>query len=105
MSRYISLARYEIGYFLVKKSQFLELSDELKECIEIVSQDNPTGHSEREKTDRRRGGKTISKGGQERTLPAQLGQLKTEQDGKGLLQIHLWCPDDRPRLWDRNRKK
>ena len=35
------------------------------------------------------------------TLPAQLGQLKTGQDGKGLLQIHLWCPDDLPRLWDR----
>ena len=27
--------------------------------------------------------------------------LKTGQDGKGLLQIHLWCPDDLPRLWDR----
>ena len=36
-----------------------------------------------------------------RTLPAQLGQLKTGQDGKGLLRIHLWCPDDLPRLWDR----
>ena len=35
------------------------------------------------------------------TWPAQLGQLKTGQDGKGLLQIHLWCPDDLPRLWDR----
>ena len=34
-------------------------------------------------------------------LPAQLGQLKTGQDGKGLLRIHLWCPDDLPRLWDR----
>ena len=34
-------------------------------------------------------------------MPAQLGQLKTGQDGKGLLQIHLWCPDDLPRLWDR----
>ena len=31
----------------------------------------------------------------------QLGHLKTGQDGKGLLQIHLWCPDDLPRLWDR----
>ena len=51
--------------------------------------------------DRKRGGKTISKSGQEWTLPAQLGQLKTGQDGKGLLQIHLWCPDDLPRLWDR----
>ena len=36
-----------------------------------------------------------------RILPAQLGQLKTGQDGKGLLRIHLWCPDDLPRLWDR----
>ena len=48
-----------------------------------------------------RGRKTISKSGQEWTLPAQLGQLKTGQDGKGLLRIHLWCPDDLPRLWDR----
>ena len=39
--------------------------------------------------------------GQVWTLPAQLGQLKTGQDGKGLLQIHLWCPDDLPRLLDR----
>ena len=43
----------------------------------------------------------ISKSGQEWTLPAQLGQLKTGQDGMGLLRIHLWCPDDLPRLWDR----
>ena len=57
---------------------------------------------EKEKeADRRRGGKTISKNGQEWTLPAQLGQLKTGQDGTGLLRIHLWCPDDLPRLWDR----
>ena len=51
--------------------------------------------------DRRRGGKTISKSGQEWTLQAQLEQLKTGQDGKGLLRIYLWCPDDLPRLWDR----
>ena len=57
---------------------------------------------EKEKeADRRRGGKTISKSGQEWTLPAQLGQLKTGQDGKGLLRVHLWCPDNLPRLWDR----
>ena len=43
----------------------------------------------------------MSKSGQEWTLPAQLGQLKTGQNGKGLLRIHLWCPDDLPRLWDR----
>ena len=51
--------------------------------------------------DRRKGGKTISKSGQECTLPAQLRQVKTGQDGKGLLQIHLWYPGDLPRLWDR----
>ena len=58
-------------------------------------------HRKEKEADRRRGGKTISKSGQEWTLPAQLGQLKTGQDGKGLLRIHLWCPDDLPRLWDR----
>ena len=44
------------------------------------------GHSERKKkeeeSDRRRDGKTISQSGQEWTLPAQLGKLKTGQDGK-----------------------
>ena len=34
-------------------------------------------------------------------LPSQLGQLKTGLDGEVLLLIHLWCPDDLPRLWDR----
>ena len=43
--------------------------------------------------------KTILQDGQEWTLSAQLGQLG--QDGKGLLRIHLWCPDDLPRLYDR----
>ena len=75
-------------------------------CLKVLwfSRDNPTWHSERKKkkeTDRRRGGKTISKSGQEWTLPAQLGQLKTGQDGKRFLQYHLWCPDDHLRLWDR----
>ena len=61
---------------------------------------------EKEKeADRRRGGKTISKSGQEWTLPAQLGQLKTGQEGKGLLRIHLWCNNDLPRLWDRVENK
>ena len=53
------------------------------------SKDNPTGHSERNPhgivKGKRRVGKTISKSGQEWTLPAQLGRLKTGQDGKGLL--------------------
>ena len=52
-------------------------------------------------TDRRRGGKTILKSGQEWTLPVQLGQLKTGQGGKGSLLIHLCCPGDLLRLWDR----
>ena len=38
------------------------------------------------------------------TLPVQLGHLKTGQDGKGLLQIHSWCPDDLPRLSNRIEK-
>ena len=45
--------------------------------------------------------KTISKSGQEWSFPAQLGQLKTGQDGKEYLQIRPWCPDDLPRQWDR----
>ena len=70
----------------------------------LFSKHNLTGHSERKKkkeADKRSGGKTISKSRQEWTLPAQLGQLKTGQGRKGLLRIHLWCPDDLPRLWDR----
>ena len=38
-------------------------------------------------------GKTILKSGQGWTMPTQLGQLKTGQDGKGLLRSHLWCPN------------
>ena len=54
-----------------------------------------------EETDRRRSGEAILKTGQEWILPAQLGQLKTGQDGEGMLRIHLWCPKNLPRLWDR----
>ena len=39
--------------------------------------------------------------GQEWTSPAQLGQLKTGQGEKELLQIHLRCTDDLPRLLDK----
>ena len=60
-----------------------------------------TVKGKRKRGRQKKGGKTISKSGQEWTLPAQLGQLKTGQDGKGLLRIHLWCPDDLPRLWNR----
>ena len=63
-----------------------------------------TEHCEGKKkknVDRRRGGKTTLRNGQGWILPAQLGQLKAGQGGKGLLQIHLWCPVNLPRLWDR----
>ena len=60
-----------------------------------------TVNGKKKEADRRRGGKTIPKSGQEWTLLAQLGQLKTGQDGKGLLRIYLWCPYDLPGLWDR----
>ena len=49
---------------------------------------NPTEHCERTKkneADRRRSGNTLSKGGHEWTLPAQLGRLKTGQDGNGIV--------------------
>ena len=52
----------------------------------------------RKRAGRRRDGKIISKNGQEWALPSQLRQLKTRQDGKGMLRIHLWFPDDLPRL-------
>ena len=75
-------------------------------CFKVFwfTKDNPKGHSERKKkkeADSRRDGKTISKSGQEWIWVAQLGQLKTGQARKGLLRIHLWCPDDLPRLRDR----
>ena len=69
----------------------------------LTGKDNPTGHSERKKKKRQ----TKEKVGKQyqrvdrNGLPAQLEQLKTGQDGKGLLPIHLWCPDDLPELWDR----
>ena len=57
-----------------------------------ILQGTVKGKKKEKEADRRRGGKTKSNSGQEWTLPAQLGQLKTGQDGKGLLRIHLWCP-------------
>ena len=77
-------------------------------CLKVFwfSKDNPTGHSERKKKKRQteeevgRQYQRVDRNG----LCVQLGQLKTGQDGKGLLQIHLWCPDNLPRLWDRIEK-
>ena len=48
-------------------------------------QPNRAQWKDQEEVDRRIGGKTILKNGQEWTLPAQLGELKTGQVGKGLL--------------------
>ena len=98
--------RRKIQAAIGEYGELLSLAKMVWPCFKVFwfSKDNPTRHSERKKkkeADRRRGGKTISKSGQEWTLPAQLGQLKTGQNGKGLLRIHLWCPDDLPRLWDR----
>ena len=52
-----------------------------------------------EKVDRRRDGQTVLKNVLEWTLPAQLGQLKTGQDGKDCCR-YLWWPDELARLWD-----
>ena len=50
--------------------------------------DSPIEHSERKKEEaaaRRRGEKTISKSGQEWTLPVQLRQLKNRKRWKGIV--------------------
>ena len=63
-------------------------------CLKVIwfSKDNPTWHSERKskRGRQKKRWKSISKRGQERTLPSQLGQLKTGHDRKGLFRIHLW---------------
>ena len=66
------------------------------------SKDNPTGHSERKKKNRQTEEEVVRQYQRSKwSLPAPLGQLKTGQDEKVLLQTHLWCPNDLPRLWDR----
>ena len=47
---------------------------------------------QRKRGRQKRGGKTISKSEQEWTLPAQLGQPKTGQDGEGLLLFMSGVP-------------
>ena len=71
------------------------------------SNDNPTGHSERKKkeADRRRGGKTISKSGQEWTVPAQLGQLKNRTKWKGVVANSSVVPRRPSRLGDRTENR
>ena len=68
------------------------------------SKDTPKGHNEMKKkkgADKRRGRKTISKSGQEWTLPAQLGQLKNRIRRKGIIANSSVVPVDLPRLLDR----
>ena len=72
-------------------------------CFKIFgfSKDNPTRHSDRKKK-KRQAGEEVGRPYQRVDRNGlQLGLLKIGQDGKGLLRIHLWCPDDLPRLWDR----
>ena len=69
------------------------------------SKGNPTGHSEGKKkkeADRRREGQTISKSGQEWTLPVQLGQLKTGR-WKGVVAISSMVPRRPSKVMGRNR--
>ena len=70
-----------------------------------LSKDNPTGHSERKKRrgrQKKRWEDNIKEWtGMDWTFPVQLGQLKTGHREKGLLQIHLWCPDNVLKSGDR----
>ena len=95
-----------MGSIRLNSAQNAPSTKEVWQCLEVFwfSKDDPTGHSKRKEVDRRRDGKTILKSGQEQTLPAQLGQMKSGKGGKGLLQSHLWCPNDLPWLWDRTDK-
>ena len=53
-----------------------------------------TMKGEKREEDRRRDRKITSRNGREWGLEISWGQPKTENDGKVLLQRHLWCPDD-----------
>ena len=65
------------------------------------SKDNPTGKEGRRKRGRQKKREDTIKECTGMDFAAQLGQQITGQNGKGLLRIHLWCPDDLPRLWDK----
>ena len=64
---------------LVKKRKLKMVRPRLQ--VFWFNKDNLTGHSEKKD---RKGGKTISKCGQEWTLPAQLGQLKQDKVDIGI---------------------
>ena len=75
-------------------------------CLKVFwfGGDNPTGHCEgrgkRRQTERGVGGQCRGVGGHGlcRLSWGGWGRVRV---GGGLLRIHLWCPDDLPRLWDR----
>ena len=80
---------------LVKKQKLRRFShiSESSGLAKTILQGKVKG--KRSRGDRRRAEKTILNSGQEDlrecALSAQLGQLKTERGGKGLLQIHSGC--------------
>ena len=76
--RKIQAATGEYGELLVKKRKLTFKM--VWPCFKVFwfSKGNPTGHSERKRKMRQT---DLWTG---RTLPAQLGQLKTGQDGEGL---------------------
>ena len=90
-----AIGEYDEHLILVKKRKLRWFSHVSRSSglAKTILQGTVKGKKEKE-ADRRNGGTTISKSGQEWTLPAQLGQLKTGQDGKELLRFHLWCPYD-----------
>ena len=49
-------------------------------------------NEKREEVDRRRGGKTVSKSGQEWTLPAELGQLKQNKMERSCCEVICGAP-------------
>ena len=64
------------------------------------SSDNPIGHTERNKKKRQTEeevGKQYEKVDMNR-IANSAGVAVNRQDGKGLLRIYLWCPDDHPML-------
>ena len=102
-----AIGEYEELLILVRKRKLVWLSH-VSMSSGLAKTIYPTGHSKRKRRRvRQKKSQTEEEVGRQyqrvdrKTLPAQLGQLKTGQDGKGLLRIHLCCPDDLPRLWDR----
>ena len=65
-------------------------------CLPFIrsGQDHMGRHSEKDKADRRRSGKTTSGNGQAWSLPSPRGQWRTGENGGNWLQNHLWCTND-----------